>query len=502
MSGAGGSGAAMSGSGMTGMVDMNVAVLERNKHPSRDGNFTQPLLTKAKVATMAADAAFKATFNGAMWASPLYLDQGPGGTGIFIAVTTGNDIFALDETDGHTVWTKNIGNSPQNNGVPCGNIHPLGILSTPVIDAKPGADGFATIYIAGAIGTNSIMAHQVHALSAKDGSERAGWPVNASNLMGAAAQTAGFQYNSGASNQRSALSLVNGIVYVAYGGHIGDCGGYHGYVVAIDTANPTSGHAWTTGGTGEAIWAAGGMASDGNGVIAVTGNSTVGANTHADSEEVVRVTGMATVTRNNANIFYPSDWRDHLDANDLDFGSNSPVVISVAGATPANYVAAATKAGTFYLLDAANLGGMDGYKAKLTIADDGMQIKTTLGAYTSTSGVHVILQASAAHCPGGNMQAMMSISVPAGAPPVPAVAWCAPTQSSAAPIATTADGKNDAIVWFMNGGSLVGVDGETGMHLVTAMGQCGGVRQWTSPIAVKGRIVVGADNKLCSWSVH
>ncbi len=154
MSGAGASGAATSGSGMPAMGDVNV--LERNKHPSRDGNFTQPLLTKAKVATMAADAAFKATFTGAVWASPLYLDQGPGGKGIFIAVTTGNDIFALDETDGHTVWTKNIGNSPQNNGVPCGNIHPLGILSTPVIDSKPGADGFATIYVAGAIGTTSV----------------------------------------------------------------------------------------------------------------------------------------------------------------------------------------------------------------------------------------------------------------------------------------------------------------------------------------------------------
>jgi len=35
-----------------------------------------------------------------------------------------------------------------------------------------------------------------------------------------------------------------------------------------------------------------------------------------------------------------------------------------------------------------------------------------------------------------------------------------------------------------------------------APGVCPGVRQWTSPIAVKGRIVVGADGHLCSWSVH
>jgi hypothetical protein len=28
------------------------------------------------------------------------------------------------------------------------------------------------------------------------------------------------------------------------------------------------------------------------------------------------------------------------------------------------------------------------------------------------------------------------------------------------------------------------------------------VRKWTSPIAVRGRIVVAADGKLCSWSPH
>ena len=31
---------------------------------------------------------------------------------------------------------------------------------------------------------------------------------------------------------------MNGILYVAYGGHIGDCGGYHGWVVAINTSEP------------------------------------------------------------------------------------------------------------------------------------------------------------------------------------------------------------------------------------------------------------------------
>jgi len=41
--------------------------------------------------------------------------------------------------------------------------------------------------------------------------------------------------------------------------------------------------AWGTGGVGEAIWAAGGMASNGDGVYALTGNSTRGVANHLDS---------------------------------------------------------------------------------------------------------------------------------------------------------------------------------------------------------------------------
>src|SRR5205085_1610409 len=122
-----------------------------------------------------------------------------------------------------------------------------------------------------------------------------------------------------------------------------------------------------------------------------------GSPNHADSEEVVKVTGMAQVDR-TAGRFWPSSWRN-MDQNDLDFGSVSPVVITVPGATPGTIVAATSKDGHFYLLNPANLGGM-------------------------------------------------------------------------------------------------------GTTVVSPMGGCQGVRDWTSPIAVKGRIVVGGDGRLCSWSPH
>jgi hypothetical protein len=506
--------ATMGGSSSGGaMVDTGSSVLERNGHPSRDGYFTAKTLTKAAVKTMALDAAFNATFTGMMYASPLYLDKGPGGKGIFIAVTVNNDVFALDETDGHTVWTKNVGPAP--NSV-CGPVKIVGLESTPVIDPTPNpADGFATIYAAGAVGPGGITAHLVHALSAKDGKERTGWPVNVSMIQTAVAQKAGFAFDSAHAAQRGSLSLVNGIVYVPYGSYY-DCGPYRGWVVAIDTADPTKAAAWATGGDGEGIWAAGGMASDGNGVIAVTGNTHAQGKVHFDGEEVVRITGLATLTRTNANIFYPIGpdptkplWTS-MDGMDTDFGANNAVVIPVGGT---NYVAAISKDGHLFFLNAANFGGNDvngvppggGY---LRVSTDGMQIHTAMAAYASPMGAHVAFSIKAnapVGCPNAGGKGLMSVAASPGPPVKLTVAWCAGMAGvQTSPIATTSDGKGaDSIVWFIDGGTtLVGLDGDTGVPAAMPAGACAGVRGWTSPIAVKGRIVAGADGQLCSWSVH
>jgi len=493
-----GGGTAGSGGGTAGTGGAAPAgdqsVLTRNKHETRDGFFIQPTLTKVMAAKMAVDAGFGATFTGNMWAAPLYLENGPNNKGVFFAVTTGNDVYALDETTGAIVWMHSIGNASSNNGSVngCGNIRPLGILSTPVIDAAT-----RTIYVAGGVGAGAgIDRHEVHALNVDTGAERTGWPVNVSALKG----PGNVNFNTVAQNQRSALSLVKGILYVAYGGHVGDCGSYRGWVIAINTATPTQTGAWATGGIGEAIWAAGGMASNGNGVFATTGNRTQGDSaTHADSEEVVHVTGMATVDR-ATGIYFPSHWRT-MDQQDADFGAVSPVVINVAGATPATLLAAIAKDGHFYLLNPANLGGMAGHIVDLQIANGAMATKATPAAYTSGMGVHVVLNSGNTSCPAGTSGDMISVLVNPGAPPTAKTAWCAPGGATS-PIATSTNGKDETIVWYINGGALKGVDGDTGASIFGGAGNCSGVRQWTSPIAVKGRIIVGGDGHLCSWSPH
>jgi len=518
---ASGSGGAKSGSGGSASPGSGGApssgdssVLQRNNHASRDGLFTQPDLAKAAVmgtAKKSMDATVP--FSGSMWASPLYVENGPDGKGVFIVATTGNDVLALDETDGHTVWMTNVGSAPaanQASGAKCGNIHPLGILSTPVIDLNA-----RRIYVAGAVGTTEISGHQIHALSLDDGSDvtSGGWPVDVTKL---AAGATSFGAMVAYQNQRAALSLVNGILYVAYGGHSGDCGEYHGWVIAVDTADATKTGAWATQGDGEAVWAPGGLPSDGTSVFAVTGNNTglTAPTSHLDSEEVVRLTGMATVDRSsNKNVFYPTRWQAMDGTNDYDLGASNALYVEVPGATPSKYVLALAKDGHMYMLDAANLGGLGGQVVDFKFAGptEGMLVRTVPAAYTDAAGTHVVLTTETSPiCPDGTSikgRAIMSVLLPAGAPPAPQVEWCAPlkvvnSSSAPTPIVTTTDGHSDPIVWIINNSQLTGLDGATGAAVFTSGDTCPGVRQWTSPIAVKGRIIVGADNALCIWSPH
>lgn len=491
------------GAGGSPPVNTSDNVLERNNNASRDGLFIQPKFTKAAAATMTADATFNtgAKFTGNMWASPLYLaPKAAGGKGLFFAVTTGNDVIAIDETSGATVWTKSIGTPAQANGVSCGNIHPLGILSTPVIDAAS-----RTIYVAGAVGNAStIQKHVITAYNADDGMEKAGWPVDTTGLT-----SGSVTFNAPPQNQRSALSLVGGKLYVGYGGHIGDCGAYHGWIVAVDTADPTKKAGWATLGQGEAIWAAGGFASDGTNIFPVTGNRTgtaADSRSNTDSEAVVRLSGMASFTRNDQNIYFPTSWKD-MDRTDADLGGSNSVLLSIAGATPANYVAAVAKDGNMYLLNPTNLGGMAGHVLTFKVSSGGaMAVKTSPTAYKTAKGTHYVFSTdSGAVCPGGGGgKSIVSVLLKAGTDGKPTATseWCAPlTGAVTAPVSTTTDGTANPLVWFVDGGKLTAVDGEDGSKVFASTDSCSGVRQWTSPIATKGRVVVGGDTHLCSWSI-
>ena len=493
---AGGSGNASGGAGASPTT--SASVLERNGGPTRESHWIQPTLTKAAAAKMTPETNFSATFQGNMFASPLYIEHGPGGKGAFIAVSADNVVTALDETTGATIWSKTLGAAPGMKGQACGvSFDPVGILGTPVIDEKSG-----TIYVAAPIGTDTVERQEVHALAVADGAPRAGWPINVSSM-----KAGSLAFNTKFQNQRSALSLVNGIVYVAYGGFSGDCDDYHGWIVAIDAADPSKVGAWATAGQGEAIWASGGFASDGTSIFPVTGNGKATSRDASNSESILRISGLAQFQKSNTNEFYPSTWKS-MDSADADLGSSNSLLMHIPGASmPERVLVALGKDSKIYLVDPSNLGGSDGHIATLQVANPSMPalagVKTSPTAYTTANGTYLAFTVeSAPDCPNNvTGRAVMGVKITGGSPPTADVAWCTPGPNPpSAPISTTTDGKANPIVWFANNGQLKGVDGDTGESVFDGgTGACSGVQRWTSPIAVKGRIVVGANGKLCSW---
>src|SRR2546421_6206311 len=88
-----------------------------------------------------------AAMDGQVFASPLVFN------GVVYAATLNNTVYAINQSTGATIWSKNVG-SPQTSGWGCGNINPTGILGTPVIDTAANR-----IYVAAEIAGTTTTYH-------------------------------------------------------------------------------------------------------------------------------------------------------------------------------------------------------------------------------------------------------------------------------------------------------------------------------------------------------
>ena len=148
---------------------------------------------------------------------------------MIIAVTASNNVYALNATTGAVIWQRNIG-TPSPRVYPCGNINPVGIIGTPVVDLASRSLFFDALI------DGHPNKHFIYSLNVDTGATNAGWPVD----LNATASYNGIPFVSLAQEDRGALALVNGIVYVPYSGHLGDCGNYHGWVVGVQMNNPAN----------------------------------------------------------------------------------------------------------------------------------------------------------------------------------------------------------------------------------------------------------------------
>jgi hypothetical protein len=485
------------------------SVLQYHRNPSRDGLYMDAAFTKAAAAKIHRDVTFTATIQGPTFAQPLYFEGGPGGKNLVVTATEQNLVYALDAATGAEVWRKKVAGDPQDEPVPraqmpCGGeIDPFGITGTPVIDAASktifldamtSADGGAT------------KKHKIFALSIDDGSTRAGWPVDTSTLK-SGMTTFPSQYQS----QRAAPALVGGTLYVPYGGLNGDCGDYHGWVVAVPIDDPAAPKVYATTAVKSGIWGPGGIASDGASLFVTTGNAP-GGTAWGHQEAVLRLGAGAVFSGQPNDFFAPSDWQA-LDNGDVDLGGSGPILVDVPGSTPSALVVALGKNGVIYLLDRGNLGGFG--KGNGTTGEGVASAKVAsnaiiqaAAAYTTSHGTYVVFRGNGVGCPAGQSGDLTAVKINAGSPPTPAVAWCARQGGSGSPMVTTTDGHAEAIVWTLSAGGttrLLGFDGDTGAPIFDGSGPSdamGRSSQFITPIAANGRIFVAADAAVHAFTMQ
>ncbi|MDB6112787.1 MAG: hypothetical protein JWR69_4537, partial [Pedosphaera sp.] len=85
-----------------------VNVTQHHNHVSRDGLYVDPAFTTALAASLTRDLGFNGTISGNVYAQPLYIEGGPRGRAIIIAVTESNNVFALDPINGTIIWQTNV----------------------------------------------------------------------------------------------------------------------------------------------------------------------------------------------------------------------------------------------------------------------------------------------------------------------------------------------------------------------------------------------------------
>src|SRR5213079_3202590 len=172
-------------------------------------------------------------------------------------VTESNNVYALDAVDGSIIWQRNVGTPVPVANLPCGNINPLGITGTPIVDFASRALFFNAMTTPDGGPTKK---HLIFSLNVDTGDINPGWPVD----VEATATYNGLQFDPSIKQQRPALGIVGNILYVGYGS-MADCSPFHGWLVGVPIDNPDPSSvvtAWAaaTDNHGGAIWGVGGIA--------------------------------------------------------------------------------------------------------------------------------------------------------------------------------------------------------------------------------------------------
>jgi hypothetical protein len=463
-------------------------VLTYHADAAHSGHYDTDGLTWAAAAHLQPVAGFDGRVPGHIYAQPLFWQSPRGGPGLVIVATENDVVAALDAASGQIVWQTRVGAPVPATALPCTNIDPLGITGTPVIDPMRRAVFFDAV-VAGAGGPR----HEIFGLRLTDGTVLPGWPID----VGAALTARGVHFVPLYQNQRAALALLDGHVFVGFGGDAGDCGDYHGIVVGLAATPPRLTAAWVSRGRKAGIWSPGGISVTDNKVYFTTGNSDRDAGPAAQWDDgigVFRATTALSHSGDPRDFFAPRDYAA-LDDEDLDMAGTMPLPIDLPGGV--RRLLAMGKDGNAYLLDRDNLGGVGGALAVRHVAN-GPIIQAPV-VYRAHGETLVAFRAPGAICPDGrSTTAVVALAIgPTRLRPI----WCAPIDGRGIPIVTTAGVEADPIVWVAGAEGderLHGFRGDTGQAVV-ASGKLPQLRHFVTPMVADGRLYLAGDGRVFAF---
>ncbi|HLH63211.1 MAG TPA: hypothetical protein VKV20_16135 [Ktedonobacteraceae bacterium] len=300
-----------------------------------------------------------------------------------VYVATENDsVYAFDADQRHTeapLWKTSFLHSPAVTTVPSSDIfkkYPhqdiepyVGITGTPVIDRI--ANTMYVVAMTKEHGNQYVQ--RLHALDIMTGKERAGSPVTISAFVrgkGYDASNASFSriaLNIRQANQRPALLLVNGVIYIAWAG-FGDTDPYHGWVIGYSyngrAFQQVAVYNTTPDGQEGGVWMSGaGPAADAEGNIYLT----VGNGNFDLAQQGQRDAGDSFVKLSTHNGLVLSDYftpfnQACLSGRDADLGAGGVLLLPEQPYTiHPNLLIGAGKEGRIYVLDRDHMGQFHSY---------------------------------------------------------------------------------------------------------------------------------------------
>ncbi len=329
-------------------IPARTSVLTQHNDNARTGaDLDETILTPASVNAARFGMLFKRELDDQLYTQPLYAANVKigGGEHDVVYVTTVNDsVYAFDANDPASeapLWHVNFG-APANlhdAEFGCTDINgAMGIIGTPVIGRDQGNQQAGVLYVVALTKAGGSFTQRLHALDLATGADIPGSPVEIN--------TPGF--NALMENQRPALLLANGTVYIGYASHC-DKEPYHGYLLAYDAKTLQQTGVFNASPTGDSasIWQSGqGPAADSRGnIYVVTGNGSWDGKTNF-SESFLKLDPRLKLL----DWFTPTD-HFKLDAGDNDLNSSGATLIPGT-----DIVLGGGKSGVLYTLDTQKFG--------------------------------------------------------------------------------------------------------------------------------------------------